>query len=223
VKKLFQQLGSAETDVVRYLKQHPTFFEDHPNLLKTLHIRHDSGQAISLMERQNSILRTENSAMIDRISQFISVAQRNDQLFLNLQALSLELITCRTLNEISHTLTQGLTGRFEVEEAQLVFNHLPGDTDDSWRACDANALELHFPETVAHLRNQCGEFDSAARQFIFGDAAVRSMAVAAISLNGQAIGLLALGSRDALHFKSSTDTLFLGYLAMVVSQLLVRF
>jgi len=89
VKKLFQQLGSAETDVVRYLKQHPTFFEDHPNLLKTLHIRHDSGQAISLMERQNSILRTENSAMIDRISQFISVAQRNDQLFLNLQALSL--------------------------------------------------------------------------------------------------------------------------------------
>ncbi|MDB9894972.1 DUF484 family protein [Reinekea forsetii] len=222
MKKLFQQLGSAETDVVRYLKQHPTFFEDHPNLLKTLHIRHDSGQAISLMERQNTILRTENSGMIDRLNQFISAAQRNDQLFLNLQALSLELITCSTLNEISQTLTKGLMGRFQVDAAQLVFTHLPGGTDDFWRACEPNALQLHFPDTVENLKNQCGEFDAAARQFIFADANVRSMAIAAISLNGQAIGLLALGSRDALHFKSSTDTLFLGYLAMLVSQLLVR-
>jgi len=58
---------------------------------------------------------------------------------------------------------------------------------------------------------------------LFGESDIHSMAIAAVSLNSQGIGLLALGSRDPLHFRSSTDTLFLGYLAKVVSQLLVRF
>ena len=221
--KLFKQLGSTEADVVRYLKQHPTFFENHPNLLKTLHIRHDSGQAISLMERQNSILRTENSGLIDRLNQFIGIAHRNDQLFLDLQTLVLELIKCRTLNDISRTLTQGLTSRFQVDEVQLVFTHLPNGDGDLWLYCDPSMLELHFPATLEHLKNQCGEFEPTARQILFGESDIRSMAIAAIALNGQGIGLLALGSHDALHFRSSTDTLFLGYLAKVVSQLLVRF
>jgi len=223
VTKLFKQLGSTEADVVRYLKQHPTFFENHPNLLKTLHIRHDSGQAVSLMERQNSILRTENSGLIERLTQFLSVAQRNDHLFLNLQALVLDLIKCRTLNDISRTLTQGLTTRFEVDEVQLVFTHLPNGDGDLWLYCDPGTLQQHFPATLDHLKNQCGEFEPTARQILFGEADIRSVAIAAISLNGQGIGLLALGSRDPLHFRSSTDTLFLGYLAKVVSQLLVRF
>ncbi|WP_320824516.1 DUF484 family protein [Reinekea sp.] len=221
--KLFKQLGSTEADVVRYLKLHPTFFENHPNLLKTLHIRHDSGKAISLLERQNSILRSENSALIEQLNEFISVAQRNDRLFLNLQALVLELIKCRTLNDISRTLTQELLGRFEVDEVRLVFTHLANSDGDLWLYCDPSLLEEHFPATLAHLKNQCGEFEPTARQVLFGASDIRSMAIAGVALNGQGIGLLALGSRDARHFRSSTDTLFLGYVAKVVSQLLVRF
>ena len=58
------EIGSIETlsddDVVRYLRNHGDFFGRHPTLLTDLSLPHDSGQAISLVERQVAILRERN-------------------------------------------------------------------------------------------------------------------------------------------------------------------
>jgi len=221
--EMLDQLGANEDDVVRYLKQHPHFFEEHPNLLKKLHLKHDSGNAISLIERQNHILRKENSDLIDRLNQFISVAQRNDRLFLNLQPLVLELIACQTLNDMSRTLNNGLTERFEVDQVQLILTHQQNSDGDLWLFCDKERLQSHFPSTLEELKNQCGEYDDTARQLLFAEQEVKSVAIGAIGMNGEGVGILALGSYSASHFRSSTDTLFLGHLAKVISQLLVRF
>lgn len=221
--ELRDDISIDEKDVIRYLRLHPNFFESHPTLLKNLHLKHDSGEAISLIERQNHILRKENGDLIDRLNNFISVAQRNDTLFINLQKLVLELIACHTLNDITKVLNVVLTERFDVDEVQLVLTHQQNTDGDLWLYCDREVLQEHFGSTIAELKNQCGEFDETARSLLFADSSIKSVALGAVSLNGNGIGLIALGSKSAGHFRSSTDTLFLGHLAKVVSQLLVRF
>ncbi len=219
--EMYDPIEVSEDDVVRYLKQHPHFFEDQQNLLKKLHLKHDSGMAVSLIERQNHILRKENTDLIDRLNQFIRVAQRNDQLFLNLQTLVVELIACRSINEISKTLNRVLTERFDVDDVQMVLTNRLTTDGDNWLYCDTDTLVNHFPAAMKEARHECGEFDLQARQLLFGDSEIKSVAIGSITKDGKGIGIIALGSRSASHFRSSTDTLFLGHLAKVVSQLLV--
>ncbi|MFT7300755.1 MAG: hypothetical protein ACI89Z_001219, partial [Porticoccus sp.] len=38
-----------------YLQAHPSFFENHPDLLELISLPHESGAAVSLVERQVSV------------------------------------------------------------------------------------------------------------------------------------------------------------------------
>lgn len=220
--EMLDQPGLTETDVVRFLRQHPHFFEEHPNLLKSLHLKHDSGDAVSLIERQNHILRKENTDLIDRLNNFINVAQRNDKLFLNLQALVLDLISCESLNELCQALNNGLCERFDVDAVEVVLTNRPAAEGDHWLYSDSRTLAEHFASTVEDNRNACGEYTPEARAMLFNSDQIASIALGALSNGTSNIGLIALGSRSARHFRSGTDTLFLGHLAQVVSHLLAR-
>ena len=47
----------SDATVRDYLKDHPDFFERHPDMLDHLHISHSTGSAVSLVEKQVSVLR----------------------------------------------------------------------------------------------------------------------------------------------------------------------
>lgn len=212
-----------EDDIVRYLKQHPSFFEHHPMLLKRLHLQHDSGQAISLIERQNHIFRQENRDLIDRLNKFIHVAQRNDRLFLKLQALVLQLIDCQNLNEMASVLQKALIEDFEVDDVQLVLSHQVSRDGDLWLHCDKHTLLKQFPTVIKDQKSSCGTFDEETRSLLFGQQPMGSIALGAIHCKSGQVGVLALGSKSETHFRLGTDTLFLSHLANVISRLLERF
>ena len=48
-----------EHNVAQYLKGHPEFFQRHTSLLGSMSLEHNSGTAVSLIERQISILREQ--------------------------------------------------------------------------------------------------------------------------------------------------------------------
>ena len=55
-------------DLVRdYLKAHDDFLQRNPDLLDYLHVEHQSGSAVSLVEKQVSVLRERNMDMRHRI------------------------------------------------------------------------------------------------------------------------------------------------------------
>ena len=61
----------TERLIVRYLRDHPEFFETHLDLLADMILTHESGKAVSLIEHQVSILRDQNDqhkARLDRKS-----------------------------------------------------------------------------------------------------------------------------------------------------------
>lgn len=208
--------------IVQYLRQHPQFFEHHPNLLKKLHLRHDSGEAVSLMERQNQILRQENRQLIDRLNHFIDVAQRNDRLFLKLQRLVLALLPMTERASLLSTLQKGLCKDFDVHETLVILFDQPNTDGDPWLQIDPNVLAGMFPALIHEAKAVCGTFTEAERDMLFAGGHVQSLALAPLMQEQTVTGLVALGHHSPEHFRSGTDTLFLTHLARVTSALLLR-
>ena len=78
------ELPSAE-QVVAYLKAHKNFFVDHEALLADISIPHETGKAVSLVERQVVVLRERNVELRERLTHLLDVARENDVLFENAQ------------------------------------------------------------------------------------------------------------------------------------------
>ena len=58
-----QQVDSKEDMVRAFLSDNPTFLADNPDILELLDLPHNSGKAISLVERQVGVMRDRNREM----------------------------------------------------------------------------------------------------------------------------------------------------------------
>ena len=74
------ELPGAE-QVAAYLKAHKDFFVDHESLLADITIPHETGKAVSLVERQVGVLRERNIELRERLTRLLDVARENDMLF----------------------------------------------------------------------------------------------------------------------------------------------
>ena len=73
------ELSAAE--VSSYLKANPEFFIEQEDLLADLSLPHESGTAISLLERQVTILRDRGADARQKLDNLLENARNNDQLF----------------------------------------------------------------------------------------------------------------------------------------------
>ena len=110
----------AEEPIAEYLKGHPDFFERHPLLLLSLKLPHRTGGAISLVERQVSVLRTRNSQLERQFKDLVSVAKQNDALVEKIHQLSLKLMRAPSLPARLEQLETSLREDFGAERAVLV-------------------------------------------------------------------------------------------------------
>ena len=62
-----------------YLQANPTFFDDNPDILEFISLPHKNGGAISLIERQMSLLRKRDLELSNHISGLLGRAQDNEQ------------------------------------------------------------------------------------------------------------------------------------------------
>ena len=66
----------------------------------------------------------------------------------------------------------------------------------------------------------CGVLRPHELAYLFGEQESRSIGSAAVVALNQQQGILAIGSEDPQHYKSSLGTLFLGYIAEVLTRVL---
>lgn len=208
--------------VAAYLRQHPEFFVDHEELIPELRIPHQPGEAVSLVERQVKLLRERNIEMRHRLSQLMDVARDNDRLFDKTRRLVLDLLDANTLEEVVGAIEDSLRHEFQVPFVSLILfsdSILPvGRSVSSTEAHQAIGGLLVAGKTI------CGVLRAHELEFLFGaeeGAKVGSAAVVSLNHQGQH-GLLAIGSPDPQHYKSSLGTLFLSYIAEVLARVLPR-
>ena len=209
--------------VADYLRRHPEFFVDHDELIPEMRIPHQPGDAVSLVERQVRLLRERNIEMRHRLSQLMDVARDNDRLFDKTRRLVLDLLDATSLEEIVSTVEDSLRHEFLVPYVSLILfsdNNLPvGRSVSSAEAHQAIGGLLSGGKTV------CGVLRPHELAFLFGETerdGVGSAAVVSLTFQGLH-GVLAIGSPDPQHYKSSLGTLFLGYVAEVLARVLPRF
>jgi len=209
--------------VAAYLRRHPEFFVEHDELIPEMRIPHDSGSAVSLVERQVRLLRERNIEMRHRLAQLMDVARDNDRLFEKTRRLVLDLLDATSLEDVVSTVEDSLRHEFQVPFVSLILfsdSNLPvGRSVSSAEAHQAIGGLLSGGKTV------CGVLRPHELTFLFGEAEGANVGSAAVvSLSYQGLhGVLAIGSSDPQHYKSSLGTLFLGYVAEVLARVLPRF
>ncbi len=187
----------SEATVAAYLESHPDFFAGRERLLEQLQIPHASGGAISLVERQVQRLRERNDELQRHLQHLAQAARSNEMLLERLQALILELITSRTIDEALTALEKGLREDFHADFVAL---RLFGDWDRP-EATDASAPELaSFAKTLNQKRPVCGYITPEQKQFLFGGAAEEVASSILLPLcetqRDSCLGLLGVGSVD---------------------------
>ncbi|MFP6848247.1 MAG: DUF484 family protein [Pseudomonas sp.] len=209
--------------VAAYLRLHPEFFIDHDELIPELRIPHQRGDTVSLVERQVKLLRERNIEMRHRLSQLMDVARDNDRLFDKTRRLVLDLLDASSLEEVVSCVEDSLRSEFQVPFVSLIlFSDAPLPVGKS-----VSSAEAH--QTIGGLltsgKTICGVLREHELGFLFGSedgAQVGSAAVVSISHQGLH-GVLAIGSADPQHYKSSLGTLFLGYIAEVLARVVPGF
>lgn len=211
--------------VAAYLQSHPEFFVDHQELLGDLFLPHASGPAVSLVERQVSILRERNIDMRNRLSKLLDNARENDKLFDKTKRLVLTLIEGQDLGDIIDALHYSFDKEFNIHFTTLqLFGNIDKLPSSQAQVVPIALAREHIGALLKSNRAMCGTLGQKELDFLFGKHANAIGSVATVPLvHGTTFGLLAIGNRDPQYYRSSMGTLFLGYIAEVLNRLLPKY
>ena len=215
---------SAE-QVADYLHQHRDFFADRPSLLAEMHLTHNSGDAISLVERQVAILRERNIDMRQRMNSLLDNARDNDALFTKTKRLILKLLDTEGLSDTINALLDSFRSDFGIQYMSLLLygEHTQEIITDGACIIPLTEARKHLNTYIDNHHAVCGQLSDGEQKFIFAGQAPSIHSTAVIPLKHRTpVGLLAIGHSDKNYFHAGMDTLFLRYIGDVLACLLQR-
>jgi len=210
-----------EQQVVDYLMENPDFFLAHSPLLNDLEIPHESGTAVSLVERQVSVLREKNSHFEEKLRDMVDAVHDNQRLHVSLHRLAVNLFDASSLDDILGVVDDELRHKLGTDHVFFrLYNEdmVAGDGGQGHTYVEKDDEVLQtFSTLIEKNRIQCGHFtDEQISQLFFDEAAdVASAAIIPVSNSG-IHGLIALGSSDPQRYHAGMGTDFLSSLADLI-------
>ena len=219
----------SEQTIRDYLEAHPDFFERNVALLSSLRVPHGSGEAVSLVERQVSVLRQKELKLERRLKELISVARENDVLAAKIHELSLQLIAAKDLAVTVAAIEEAMRSGFGADSPILVLFGDPTAFEDVdagrfFRVVERHSADLKPFDTFLNGSGpRCGQVRDSQRDFLFQGDAGEIGSVALIPLGDKAqLGFLVIGSADADRFHPGMSIDFLARLGDLVAGALER-
>lgn len=210
--------------VAEYLRAHPEFFVEQDALLRTLTLPHDSGRAISLVERQVHLFREQRDTLRHELVELVSIARHNDRLFEKSKRLLLQVIEARTLNDMAAAIDDSIRGDFGLDAASVLLisdRAMDPTPEGALRVVTDDQVNAELGAVLDGDRAVCGQFRESARAFLFPEREDPIASVALVPLRtDRLIGLFAVGSREPGYFDQSMGSLFLTYISDTLSRLL---
>ena len=229
-KAEFSDTTMSEDAVHDYLVEHPDFFERHANLLGKLSLPHNAGGAVSLVERQVSVLRQKELKHERRMRDLLSVARANDELGRKIHRLTLKLLAAGDLGTTLECIEASLRTDFDADHSVLVMFAAADDFADLkagrfLRTADRDDDGLKAFQTFLDGDSpRCGQIRDAQRDYLFGRETDELGSAALVPLGkGADLGMLAIGSVDAERFHPGMSLDFLERLGQLVHSALIRF
>src|SRR2546423_3657421 len=144
-----------QDDVARFLRTNPQFFDQHPELLESIHVPHPyGGRAIPLAERQTVALREKVRLLEGKLGELIQFGEENDAISEKVHRLAAALVGARDFPALVHSLYFHLREDFAVPHVALRVwgKSVPADFEE---ARDASDEQRRHAETLG--APQCGQ------------------------------------------------------------------
>jgi uncharacterized protein YigA (DUF484 family) len=202
----------SHDEVARYLREHPAFFQENPELFTELLLPDPhQGNAVSLVERQAVLLRERVKALDARLAELLRIGRDNDALARHLVEWTRSLLAEPDRDRRVATAAEALKRVFGVPLAEVriwgAAPHGPAAGAAQWAAS--------LPTPV------CGtDLDLAAIEGLAG-AWSNARSAALIPLRGRAgaapYGIIAMGSSDPARFDAALGTAVLARIGEIAS------
>ena len=212
---------ATDLETISLLRENADILQRHPELLAVLEIPHQSGQAVSLIERQVAVLRQQTQAQDKRLRELMNVARDNERLAESRHGLALNLLAAHDLNDVVSTVLDTLSNELSADYA--VIKLFSDDKDrieqSSGLFVDSSDEALTAFKTMLEQKSTiCGKAITEQKAFLFEENADNIKSVAVIPLvAGANLGLIGLGANDVERFKPSMGIDFLSQIGDLIS------
>jgi uncharacterized protein YigA (DUF484 family) len=214
-------------DVARYLRENPTFFETHADMLADISIPHPhGGRAIPLSDRQLLTLREKSRALESRLTELLQIGEENDAIGEKMHRLSLALLAAPDWQSLLTVFYFHLREDFAVPHAAFrIWGAERGAPEGAAGSPEFRGVGDQLKRYAASLSQPfCGPSSDAEAAAWFGESASHVRSVAHMALRDRdCFGMLALGSEDVLRFYPEMGTLYLKRMGDLASAALLRF
>ena len=198
-------------DVEEFLRAHPNFLQDRPGLLAVLNLPHGGEGAVSLVERQVSVLRQRNKVSRQQINALSDIGRENDRLLEATRRTVLALLAGTNRQELTQIWLVQVTNTFKAELGALIWT--TGEPT-------SNSAESVADKLIGQGESFSGVLRPEEMNALFtSDASQGSAALSPIRNGSDILGVLAVGARDSARYRQEDGTIFLEYLAEVIGQL----
>jgi len=215
----------TEEQVVAYLRNNSDFFIRQEDLLADLSLPHESGKAISLLEKQVTILRDRGIEARHKLNDLLKNARNNDNLFETTRSLVLSLMRAENVTEIAEVTRNQLFKHDNIDACQIILVEHPHlNVSQLIKVESLEKLKNDFNDVFRLKRTHCGAVTKEHLAYLFPDSdqKILSTALCPVISNGEILALIAFGNRTENYFNVNLDTLFLDFIGHVVGAALDR-
>ncbi len=216
-----ERLGAHE--VASFLRRHPGFLGQFPDLALSLIVPKEDGPAASLASYQLDVLRDKNRELNKRLHELFHNAQDNERLAVRTHHLSLALMRAGNAADTLRAMAACLAEDFHGDVVRVVLFAPVAGLQDAWLQvlpADAPAL-APFRDFLAGTEALCGRLNQEKLDLLFAEQKHQVASAALLPLPGW--GMLAIGSKDPHRFFPGMGTLFLGLMAEALVTAMARF
>ena len=217
-----EKLGAHE--VAAWLRQHPQFLKQFPDLAISLVVPRDEGPAASLAGYQLEVLRDKNRELSRRLQELFANAQENERLAVRTHQLTLALMRQANAADTVRAMAASLAEDFQGDLVRIVlFEPVAGLDDVDWlQVIPAGDSRLApFRDCLADGEPLSGRLQPEKHALLYALRGEEVQSSALLPMPG--VGLVAVGSRDANRFYPGMGTLFLRMMAESLAVALQRF
>lgn len=210
-------------EVAQWLRRHPRFLEQFPDLAVTLVVPKDGGASASLAGYQLEVLREKNRELTRRLHELSGNAQVNERLAVRTHQLTLALMRARGRADTLRAMVAVLGEDFAGDAVRITtFAPVEGIGDAAWAQwVPADDARLDgFRESISSGEPLCGRLPPERAAWLFGACAPQIASSAVLPVAG--VGLVAVGSTDANRFFPGMGTLFLRMMADALAVAMAR-
>jgi len=209
--------------VAEFLKSHPDFFQQYPNVLASMDLEHQAKGAVSLIERQVTLLREHHQTTRLRLVELSNIAKTNEALLNRIRSLSIAAASESTPKNILGALSKVIIEEFRLDAVYLVVER------KAWPMYSENVITVtaeditNLSHAIYDLPTFVGRPSEKIREIALKgkEETTASVTMACFKYKGLN-SYMVVGSRDENHFTNEMSTDFVSYIARFLEAILNR-